>query len=155
MSLVKNDPDAKKKLGISRIVNAPRELVWEAWTKPEHIKNWWGPEGFTNTIHKMDVVPGGEWEFIMHGPDGVDYKNKHIYREVIKPEKLVMEHVTSPKFEMTVTFEELGDKTIVNINSLFESAEQLEEVIKVFKADVGMTQNADRMENYITTLVNQ
>jgi len=100
----------------------------------------------------MDVRPGGVWEFVMHGPDGTDYKNKHIYKEVVKPVKLVLDHVTGPKFLMTVTFEEQGDQTLVNIHSLFESAEQLQEVIKVFKADVGMRQNVERMENYLNEL---
>lgn len=148
----KNNNTGNRELSISRVVNAPRELVWKVWTSPEHIKHWWGPSGFTNTISKMEVKPGGEWEFIMHGPDGTDYKNKHIYKEIVKPEKLVLEHVTGPKFVMTITFEEQGKKTLVNIHSLFESAEQLAEVIKVFKADEGMRQNADRMENYVNNL---
>ena len=145
----KRNDTAGREIGISRLVNAPIDLVWKVWTSPEHIKHWWGPAGFTNTISKMDVTPGGEWEFIMHGPDGTDYKNKHIYKEIIKPTKLVLEHVTGPKFEMTVTFEDRGNKTMVNIHSVFESAEQLAEVIRVFKADEGMKQNVDRMENYL------
>lgn len=148
----KNKPEGNRELSISRLVRAPRELVWKAWTEPDHIKHWWGPSGFTNTIFKMDVKPGGEWEFIMHGPDGTDYKNKHIYKEVVKPAKLVLEHVSGPKFLMTVTFEAQGDQTLVNIHSIFESAEQLQEVIKVFKADEGMRQNVDRMENYVVNL---
>src|SRR6476659_2119193 len=55
-----------KELTITRVLNAPIELVWEVWTNPDHIKNWWGPNGFTNTIFEMDVKPGGNWEFIMH-----------------------------------------------------------------------------------------
>ena len=149
---VQTETTTSRELGITRLINAPRKLVWEVWTNPEHIKHWWGPAGFTNTISKMDVRPNGEWEFIMHGPDGTDYKNKHIYKEIVKPEKLVLEHVTAPKFTMTVTFTEEGNKTLVKIHSVFESAEQLQEVIKVFKADVGMKQNVDRMENYVTNL---
>jgi uncharacterized protein YndB with AHSA1/START domain len=57
---------------MSRTLNAPIELVWEAWTNPEHIAKWWGPDGFTNTITTMDMVPGGEWNLVMHGPDGND-----------------------------------------------------------------------------------
>ncbi len=140
---------SNRELSISRLLNAPRELVWEVWTNPEHIKNWWGPAGFKNSISKMDVSPGGVWEFIMHGPDGTDYKNKHIYYEIVKPEKLVLDHVTAPKFRMTATFEAKGNKTLVTLHSIFESAEQLAEVIKVFKADVGMRQNMDRMEEYV------
>ena len=141
-----------REMSISRLLKAPREIVWKVWTSPEHIKHWWGPNGFTNTIFEMDVRPGGVWEFIMHGPDGTDYKNKHIYKEVVEPEKLVLEHVTGPIFLMTVTFEEQGDHTLVRIHSLFESAEQLQQVIKVFKADEGMRQNVERMENYLNEL---
>ena len=144
-----------RELSTSRLINAPRELVWEAWTNPDHIKHWWGPEGFTNSISQMDVKPGGTWDFIMHGPDGTDYKNTHIYREVVKPERLVLEHTTGPKFRMTVTFEEQDGKTLVRLHSQFESAEQLQEVIRVFKADIGMQQNADRMKNYIEQLTNK
>ncbi len=151
MPAVMNDT-ANRELSISRLLNAPRELVWEVWTNPEHIKHWWGPDGFKSTIFQMDVKPEGVWDFIMHGPDGTDYKNKHIYKEVIRPEKLVLDHVTAPKFRMTVTFKEQGNKTLVSLYSVFESAEQLQEVIKVFKADEGMKQNVNRMERYVTEL---
>lgn len=142
-----------RELSIERLINAPRELVWKVWTEPEHIKNWWGPSGFTNTIFKMEVKPGGEWEFIMHGPDGTDYKNLHIYKEVVKSGRLVLSHETAPKFLMTVNFVEQGNKTLVKIHSLFESAEQLEQVIKVFKADVGMKQNVDKLEAYLNKII--
>ena len=61
-----------REIAITRLFNAPRELLWKVWTEPKHIAQWWGPKGFTNTIHKMEVKPGGRWDFIMHGPDGVD-----------------------------------------------------------------------------------
>ena len=147
--ITETKPTQGRQLGITRLINAPRNLVWEAWTNPEHIKHWWGPNGFRSTIFEMDVRPGGTWDFIMHGPDGTDYKNKHIYKEVVKPSRLVMEHVTGPRFEMTVNFEEQGNKTLVTITSLFESAEQLKEVIQVFKADQGLKQNIDKLETYL------
>lgn len=68
-----------RELLIKRTLNAPIELVWEVWTKPEHIAQWWGPTGFTNTITKMDMVAGGEWVLTMHGPDGTDYPGKHFF----------------------------------------------------------------------------
>jgi uncharacterized protein YndB with AHSA1/START domain len=143
---------ANRELSISRLINAPKELVWEAWTNPEHIKHWWGPSGFKSTIAVMDIRPGGEWDFIMHGPDGTNYKNKHIYVELIRPVKIVMDHVTYPRFRMTASFETQGDKTLVTLHSVFESAEQLADVIKVFKADEGMKQNIERMDNYVTAM---
>jgi uncharacterized protein YndB with AHSA1/START domain len=143
---------SKRELRITRILNAPRELVWEMWTDPDHIKHWWGPAGFTNSISKMEVKHGGEWEFIMHGPDGTDFKNKHIYKELVKPERIVLEHITSPKFLLTATFTEQGDKTLLTLVGLFDSEEQLQDVIRVFKADVGMVQNIDRLEDYLINL---
>lgn len=139
---------ANRELFISRLLNAPRQLVWEAWTNPAHIAQWWGPEGFTNTIHQMDVSAGGEWHFIMHGPDGTDYKNKVIYIEVVAPERIVYDHISTPKFRVWVHFEAQGEKTLLTMRSQFESAEALKKVIEVFKADVGMKQNIDRMQAY-------
>jgi uncharacterized protein YndB with AHSA1/START domain len=127
-------------------------LVWKVWTEPEHIAKWWGPNGFTNTIHKMDVKPDGEWEFIMHGPDGTDYKNKDVYHEVVKPERLVYTHVNAPKHEVFVNFAEIdGGKTELTMRMLFESAEQLQDVIKIFKADDGQKQTINKLEAYLAT----
>jgi uncharacterized protein YndB with AHSA1/START domain len=141
---------ADRELTVSRLLNAPKELVWELWTNSEHIKHWWGPNGFTNTIYKMDVKNGGEWDFTMHGPDGTDYRNTHVFAELVKYEKIVLDHVTSPKYRMTVTFTPQGNKTLLNITSQFESAEQLEQLIKLVKADEGLKQNVDKLEQYIS-----
>lgn len=149
MANAQSNANVDRQMSVCRVFNVPVEILWEMWTRPEHIKEWWGPEGFTNTITKMEVKPKGEWEFVMHGPDGTDYKNKHIFKEVVPYEKLVLEHVTAPKFLMEVTFERQGDQTMLTIESTFESAEQLEQVIKVFKADVGLQQNIDRLSSYV------
>ncbi|MGE5108400.1 MAG: SRPBCC domain-containing protein [Sphingobacteriales bacterium] len=143
---------ADRELTISRLFNAPRELVWEVWTNPEHIKNWWGPNGFSNTIFKMDVKPGGEWDFIMHGPDGTDYKNKSIYKEIRKPEKIVFEHVSGPKFTATITFEKKENKTFLTWNMLFQTKEEFEQVVKTFKADEGLKQNIEKLDAYMGSL---
>src|SRR5690349_2214586 len=124
-----------RELLLTRVLNAPIELVWEVWTKPEHIAQWWGPDGFTNTINKMDVIPNGEWDLIMHGPDGTNYKNKSIFKEVIKHRKIVYEHVSAPKFIATIEFEAQDDKTFLKWHMLFESKEQFIQVVKTFKAD--------------------
>ena len=147
-SEIKNDT-SDRELIITRLLNAPRELVWDVFTTPEHIKNWWGPNGFTNTIDKMDVKPGGEWEFIMHGPDGTDYKNKSIYKEIVRPERIVFEHVSGPKFIATITFTAEGNKTYLKWHMLFESAEQFQQVVKTFKADEGLKQNIVKLEEYL------
>lgn len=140
---------AEREISVSRLFNAPVDLVWEVWTNPEHIKNWWGPNGFTNTISKMDVKPEGEWDLITHGPDGTDYKNKSIFKEVIKQKKLVYEHVSFPKFIATVEFERRGNKTFIQWRMLFESKEQLIQVVKTFKADEGLKQNIEKLELYL------
>ena len=77
---------------ITRVFNAPRKMVFDAWTDPRQVAQWWGPRGFTTTISEMDVRPGGVWRLVMHGPDGTDYKNKVVYLEVAKPERLVYKH---------------------------------------------------------------
>jgi len=137
---------------ISRKLNAPVELVWEVWTSPQHIANWWGPNGFTNTITKMEVTPGGEWDLVMHGPDGTDYKNKSIFKEVIPFKKIVYEHVSSPRFIATVEFEEQGEQTLIAWHMIFESAEQFIQVVKTFKADEGLKQNIDKLNVYLEKL---
>ena len=147
-NVVKNDT-ADRELIIARTLDAPVELVWEVFTNPDHIKHWWGPTGFTNTISKMDVKPGGVWEFVMHGPDGTDYKNKSIYKELVKPKKIVFEHVSGPKFLTTITFTADGDKTFLKWHMLFESAEQFQQVVKTFKADEGLKQNIVRLVDYL------
>src|ERR1700760_1726318 len=117
-----------RELLLTRTLNAPVELVWEVWTQPEHLANWWGPNGFTNTISTMDVVPGGAFNLTMHGPDGTDYDNKSTYREVAPLQKLVFEHTTWPHIVFTITFQGEGDKTHLRWHMLFDSAEVLADV---------------------------
>jgi len=138
-----------RELLISRTLNAPVELVWEMWTTPEHIANWWGPNGFTNTITKMDIKAGGEWDLVMHGPDGTDYKNKSVFKEVVLHKKIVYEHVSHPSFISTIEFEAQGEKTEIKWHMLFETAEQFIQVVKTFKADVGLRQNMEKLEAYL------
>ena len=138
-----------REIAISRVFNAPIELVWEVWTNPKHIKNWWGPNGFTNTIHKMDVKPEGEWNLTMHGPDGTDYKNKSIFREVILHKKIVYDHVSGPKFLATVEFEAREGKTFIHWQMLFGTKEEFIQVVKTFKADEGFKQNINKLNQYL------
>lgn len=140
------------KMSISREINAPVELVYEMWTNPEHIKHWWGPNGFTNTIYKMDVKEGAQWDFTMHGPDGQDYRSKFNYIKLVKNEKIIIKHAVPPAFQMDVTFIPQGEKTLLTIVNTFESAEAIQAAIKAAKADEGLKQNVDRMENYVTTV---
>jgi uncharacterized protein YndB with AHSA1/START domain len=140
---------ADRELRISRLLNAPIDLVWVVWTDPDHIKNWWGPDGFTNTINKMDMKQGGEWELVMHGPDGTDYKNKSVFKEIIKHKKIVYEHITGPKFTATVEFEKRGDTTFLSWHMLFQSREEFIQTVKTFKADEGLRQNIEKLIEYL------
>jgi uncharacterized protein YndB with AHSA1/START domain len=148
----RNNNTKDRELILTRTLNASIDLVWEAWTKPEHIANWWGPNGFTNTITKMDVNPGGEWDLIMHGPDGTDYKNKSVFKEVILHKKIVYEHISGPKFLATINFETQGDKTLITWHMLFETREEFIQVVKTFKADEGLKQNMEKLDVYVTAL---
>ena len=112
-----------------------------------------GPNGFTTTIHEMDVKPGGVWRFVMHGPDGRDYQNKIVYVEIVKPERIVYNHVSGPQFHVTVTFAEQGDKTKLNVRMLFESATQRDKVIKEFGALEGLSQTLGRLEQQLAEVV--
>ena len=145
----KSNSTHDRELVLTRTLNAPVELVWEVWTNPEHIKNWWGPNGFTNTISKMEVKPGGEWNLIMHGPDGTDYKNKSVFKEIIKHKKLVYEHISGPKFIATVQFDGRGDTTFIEWQMLFETREEFIQTVKTFKADEGLKQNVEKLEKYL------
>src|SRR4051812_7900369 len=72
----------------TRVIDRPRELVWKAWTNPEHLARWWGPKGFTNTFQEFDMTTGGAWRFIMHGPDGANYQNDVMFIDIVKPERI-------------------------------------------------------------------
>jgi uncharacterized protein YndB with AHSA1/START domain len=136
---------ADREIVATRVFDAPRDLVFKMWTDREHVARWWGPKGFTNTIYEMDVRPGGVWRFVMHGPDGVDYRNKVVYIEIVKPERLVYSHVSAPQFQMRVTFEEQGAKTKVTARMLFESATLRDNVVKQFGAVEGLNQTLERL----------
>ena len=147
---------AEREIVITRVFDAPRDLVFEAWTDPRHIASWWGPKGFTNTIHEMDVRPGGVWRFVMHGPDGVDYQNKIIYIEVAKPERLVYNHGDEDApghFHVTVTFAERGGKTEITMRMLFKSAEERDFVVQKYNAIEGGNQTFDRLGQWLTKMI--
>jgi uncharacterized protein YndB with AHSA1/START domain len=121
---------AERVLVITRIFDAPRRLVFKAWTDPAYLVHWLGPQGFTGTIVKMDVRPGGAYHFHLRGPEGDDHWAQGVYREIVEPERLVMTrnwadahgHPTSPETLLTVTFEEDNGKTRLTLHqAIFES----------------------------------
>jgi uncharacterized protein YndB with AHSA1/START domain len=146
-----------RELVITRVFDAPRELVFETWTDPKHVGHWWGPNGFTVTIYEMDVRPGGVWHFVMHGPDGVDYENKIIYTEIVKPERLVYIHGSGEEgepgqFQVTVTFTEQGNKTQLTMQMLFASAADRDKVVEEFGAIEGANQTLDRLADHLAKI---
>ena len=146
-----------RELLMTRILDAPRALVYKAWTEPEQVAKWWGPAGFTNTITEMDLRPGGVWKVIMHGPDGTDYPNKIVYEEVVHAEKLVYMHSEDSaeddtKFHVTVHFEDEGKKTKLTMRMRFETAEEKDKIIRESGAMEGHKQTMIRLEELLATI---
>ena len=140
---------------ISRIFGAPRELVWEAWTNPEHVVQWWGPNGFTTTIEKMDFRVGGVWKHVMHGPDGTDYPNISVFKEIVKPERIVYSHGGGKQggpgvhFLSTWTFEALGNQTRLTMHGVFDSPADRDLVVKEYGAIEGGKQTLARLAEFL------
>jgi len=147
---------ANREIKMSREFDAPRELIWEAMTNPKHVVNWWGPRGFSTTIEKMDVREGGIWKQVMHGPDGANYENEHVFKEIVKPQRIVLSHggrrVDGPSVRSvaTWTFEALSpDRTRVTIHMVFPTAENRDFVVKEFGAIEGGKQTLERLGEYL------
>jgi len=146
---------ASREIVITRVFDAPRELVFEAWTDPKHVAQWWGPQGFTSTVHEMDVRPGGVWTLTMRGPDGTDYPSRIAFSEVVRPERLVYWHGDDndpQQFHVTITFEEEGDKTTLTMRSLFPTAAARDFVVEKFGAIEGGKQTLGRLAEHLTTM---
>ena len=156
-NMTESSSTADREIVITRVIQAPRDLVWEVWTNPDHVAKWWGPNGFTNTILSMDVRPGGVWRFIMHGPDGVDYPNKIVFIEVVKPERLVYSHGDDTDngeadFQTTFTFEEHAGQTTVTLRALFVSAEARDKAVREVGAIEGGNQTLGRLAEYVAAM---
>jgi len=143
---------ANREIVITRLISAPRALVFQAFTQPEHLIQWWGPNGFTNTFEEIDVRPGGVWRFIMHGPDGTDYPNHIVFKEIVPNERISHLHGSKADdpdaFEATITFEEENGKTKVTLRTVLPTAEACE-AAKRFGAVEGGQQTLARLENNV------
>lgn len=142
------------RLSVERFFPSPKELVFEAWSSPEHLSKWWGPNGFTITTHNMDFSDGGIWSFIMHGPDGTDYKNKIQFIKIDKPNLIQYkqsgeEETEDIKFQTKVIFEEVSDGTILKMEMEFATSEELQRVAREFGAIEGAEQHLNRLGEYI------
>jgi len=164
-----SDPSADREFFISRVFDAPRELVWTAWTDPRHLGRWWGPAHFTNPVCELDVRPGGAHRMVMRSPEGIDYPIKGRFVEVVRPERLVMtldvsEHPESwhqllnpahkkgenPAGELlqTVVFEDLHGKTRLTIRTRFQTVAIRDSMLKI-----GMTEGWSQSLDRLTTVV--
>ncbi len=108
----------------ARLIDAPREQVFDAHRDPARLARWWGPAGFSNTFHEFDLQPGGNWRFVMHGPDGTDHPNESRFTEVVEPERVVIEHLSGHHFAMTIRLESRGHQTLVGWRQVFDTAEE-------------------------------
>jgi uncharacterized protein YndB with AHSA1/START domain len=140
---------------ITRLFDAPRERVWDAWIDPEKIVRWWGPSGFSLTVHEMDVRPGGVWRSTMHGPDGTDYLNDCVFIEVVKLERIVY-HLSGGKTEdwdssaeVSWIFEAVGSGTRLTLRTVFPTAEVLAHSLEKYRVIEGGNQTLDRLQNYV------
>ncbi|SNR64582.1 Uncharacterized conserved protein YndB, AHSA1/START domain [Haloechinothrix alba] len=138
---------------ISRTIGARRELVFEAFTDIDHLARWWGPDGFTTTTTAFEFREGGEWTFVMHGPDGTDYANWIRWREIVRPERIRFVQGQSPDdpdaFETTVTFEDNGDATGVCLRTEFPTRELRDRAVQRYGAIEGGRQTLGRLATYV------
>jgi uncharacterized protein YndB with AHSA1/START domain len=143
---------ADNEIIITRLIHAPRERVWEAWTVPEQLEKWWGPDGFTVTTKEIDIREGGEWRFTMHGPDGRDYPNNIVFTEIRKPELIAHDHGGDDgkvHFKATITFEEQDGGTFITMRSVFPSKEERDMVVRDYGAIEGGQQTIGRLAAFV------
>lgn len=149
-----NNPGEREIVQV-RTIAAPRELVFEAWSKAEHLDAWWGPSGFNTVTESIDVRSGGHWRFVMHGPNGVAYPNYIRYIEVKPPELFVYDHGGEPDqdahFKVTVTLIEKNGQTELTMRALFPSVEARDYVVREHNAIEGGQQTLGRLADYVAT----
>ena len=107
----------------SREIPATVEQVFAAISHPERLARWWGPAGFTNTFNVCEFKNGGRWALVMHGPDGKNYPNENVFAEIESPRKVVVQHVSEPKYRLTITLAKSAVGTVVSWSQAFESSE--------------------------------
>jgi len=135
----------------SRELNAPIEKVYQAFANPLHLKNWWGPEGFTNTIHEFDLRPGGKWLLTMHGPEKGNYENSSVFNIVVPNKLVTWTRLSQPLFDMEVEFERLNDsKSILSFTLIFKTVEECEKMKKFVVPK--NEENFDRLERELLSM---
>ena len=136
----------------SREIPAPVAEVFAAFTNPERLARWWGPAGFTNTFSVCEFRTGGRWVYVMHGPDGHNYPNESVFREIIVPERVVFEHLSEGHhFFMTITLAAHGDQTLVGWRQVFDTAAHKQRIAAF--VEQANEQNLDRLAAEVRNVV--
>src|SRR4051794_6251790 len=144
---------ADREIVVSRFIDAPRELVFEAFTEVRHLSLWWGPQGFTTTTRAFEFRVGGEWDFVMHGPDGTDYQEWITWTEIVPPETIAMLHGESRDdpnaFESVLTFTSEGAATRIEMRTVFPTQELRDEAVEKYHAIEGGQQTLGNLAAYV------
>ena len=148
---------ADREIVISRTINAPRALVFEAFSDITHLSRWWGPEGFTTTTRAFEFRVGGEWDFVMHGPDGTDYQEWTSWTEIAPPERIAMLHGESRgdpnAFESVLTFASDAATTRIEMRTVFPTRELRDVAVERYHAIEGGQQTLTNLAAYVTEIV--
>ncbi|MEC3920355.1 SRPBCC family protein [Nocardia sp. CDC160] len=152
-----SSPTTDREVLISRVIHAPRDLVFEAFTDIRHLSKWWGPAGFTTTTRAFDFRVGGRWDFVMHGPDGTDYQEWISWTEIVPPARIALLHGESRDdpnaFESIFTFEAEGGETRVEMRTVFPTKELRDEAVKKFHVTEGGHQTISKLATYVTEIL--
>jgi uncharacterized protein YndB with AHSA1/START domain len=147
---------ADREIVISRIISAPRELVFEAFTEVRHLSRWWGPDGFTTTTRAFAFRVGGEWDFVMHGPDGTDYQEWISWTEIAPPERIALRHGASRDdpnaFASVLTFAHEGAATRIEMRTVFPTKGLRDEAVERYHAVEGGEQTLNNLAAYVTEI---
>ena len=145
---------AEREIVISRVIDAPRELVFEAFTEVRHLSQWWGPDGFTTTTRAFEFRVGGAWDFAMHGPDGTDYQEWISWTEIARPERIVLRHGESRDdpnaFDSVITFAAEGTATRIEMRTVFPTKKVRDEAVEKYHAIEGGQQTLSNLAAYVT-----
>ncbi|WJK42626.1 SRPBCC family protein [Solwaraspora sp. WMMA2056] len=149
-------PTADREIVISRVIDAPPELVFEAFTEVRHLSQWWGPAGFSTTTRSFEFRVGGGWDFVMHGPDGTDYSEWITWTEIVPPQRIALLHGESSDdpnaFESTLAFAPDGAATRIVMRTVFPTRELRDQAVEKYHAIEGGEQTLSNLAAYVAEL---
>ena len=147
---------ADREIVISRVIDAPRELVFEAFTEVRHLSRWWGPDGFTTTTRSFAFREGGVWAFVMHGPDGTDYSEWITWTEIVPPERIALLHGESRDdpnaFQSTLAFAPHGTATRIVMRTVFPTKQLRDQAVEEYHAIEGGQQTLSNLAAYVAEI---